>query len=276
MLENRKETLAELKNEYQIEGSLSVMCNTQKLQEMKVIDLFRVARTAGHFGLFCGCGIARAMEIFYLGESLSQCWAFFVRLIGEFPKVFKPLDQHILGYDSACLLKKYCDNQFKKFSNSRLARIISEIRKVHDRLHLQNHSDGCKTSELNPDKYEELNAVNTQVAEQFFAFLLKFVVTFRNTSAIRAPVWISLIQHQWNLKKEAKINNSLPTKKQMKQKRNVNLTNGFICSRRPVSEKSKARLVALHGKLRRRLLEQWCGQEHCQRSTLKRKREKTT
>ena len=64
-----------------------------------------------------------------------------------------------------------------------IAKMISQIRKVHDRLHLQNHLDECKMGELNPDRYDELKNVNTQVAEQFFSHLLRFVKTFRNTSA---------------------------------------------------------------------------------------------
>ena len=73
LLENRNETLRQLREEYKVDGSLEVVCNTEKLQEARLVDLFRVARTAGHFGLVCACGVVRALEIFYLDESLSQC-----------------------------------------------------------------------------------------------------------------------------------------------------------------------------------------------------------
>ena len=72
LLENRLETLAELKNEYRICSTIDVKCNTQKLTDMKVLDMFKLARSAGHFGIFCPCGIVRAASIFYLDESLSQ------------------------------------------------------------------------------------------------------------------------------------------------------------------------------------------------------------
>ena len=143
-------------------------------------------------------------------------------------------------------------------------------------MQLQNHNEECKTGELNPDKHEELKAVNTQVAEQFFAFLLKFVATFRNTSAIRAPVWIYLIQHQWNLKKEANINNTRPTKVKIEKRPELELLPGSQCNRLPVSAKSIARLRDLRGKLSRRLLKPWCAVQLSQRSTLKRKRVMTT
>ena len=195
LLENRKETFAELRKEYQIDSSLKVICNTQKLQEMRAVDLFRVARTAGHFGVFCPCGIARAMDIFYLDESLSQCWAFLVKLQNDFPKAF-PLHGLFIGYDNACQLKQFCDNQAKRYPNSVVAVLIAKIRKVHDRLHLKNHHEHCRKGELDPDMYKELDGVNTEVAEQFFSHLLHFVFTFRNTSTVRAPLWMMLILYQ--------------------------------------------------------------------------------
>ena len=64
LLENRKEALEELSKEYQIDGAMEVTCNTQKLKRVTVVDLFRVARTAGQFGMFCACGLVLAMDIF--------------------------------------------------------------------------------------------------------------------------------------------------------------------------------------------------------------------
>ena len=72
LLENRKETLRVLKKEYTIDSTVSVLCNTQKLEQVTARDLFRLARTAGHFGIFSPCGICCAADIFYIDESLSQ------------------------------------------------------------------------------------------------------------------------------------------------------------------------------------------------------------
>ena len=81
LLENRKETLSELYKEYEIAGSLDVVCNTEKLNKLTVREVFKVARTAGHFGMFCSCGVVSACDIFFLDESLSQVWAFLVNII---------------------------------------------------------------------------------------------------------------------------------------------------------------------------------------------------
>ena len=72
LLENRDKTLLELQKEYKIDGAADVICNTQELQKVNVRDIFNVARTAGHFGMFCPCGVLCAADIFYLDESLSQ------------------------------------------------------------------------------------------------------------------------------------------------------------------------------------------------------------
>ena len=49
LLQNRRETLAELCKEYELDIGLHVMCNTEKLEKVPVRDIFKVARTAGHF-----------------------------------------------------------------------------------------------------------------------------------------------------------------------------------------------------------------------------------
>ena len=140
-----------------------------------------------------------------------------MKLLRDFPSNFEPIAKYFVGYDNACQLKPFCDNQAERYPNSEIVSAISKIQKVHDRLHLNNHSELCRKGELNPDKYKALNGVNTQVAEQFFSHLLKFVFTFRNTSSIRAQIWILLIIHQWNLKKEVKLNNTIPTKQQIRK-----------------------------------------------------------
>ena len=73
LLENKGETLSELQQEYTVASSAPIMCNTSKLQVSTIGEAQRSGRTAGHFGLFSPCGIGRAVDIFYLDESLSQC-----------------------------------------------------------------------------------------------------------------------------------------------------------------------------------------------------------
>ena len=73
LLENKGETLSELQQEYTIAPSAEIMCNPSKLQGTTIGAAQRAGRTAGHFGLFSPCGIGRAVDIFYLDESLSQC-----------------------------------------------------------------------------------------------------------------------------------------------------------------------------------------------------------
>ena len=97
LLENREKTLQELQQEYKIDGAADVICNTQKLQKVNVRDVFNVARTAGHFGMFCSCGVLCAADIFYLDESLSQTQGFLVKLFQSFPEQFEPVDRYFTG-----------------------------------------------------------------------------------------------------------------------------------------------------------------------------------
>ena len=160
-------------------------------------------------------------------------------------------------YQMDPILEKHCNQQAVRYPNSQIATANSKMRKVHDRLHLRNHQEECRKGDLNPDKYEILNGVNTQVAEQFFSHLLKFVVTFRNTNSIRAPIWISLILHQWNVRKEVKLTNSIPTKKHMENVPICNRVKFFKTWKNNVSGKSKKRLKSLTDELRIQLIRPW-------------------
>ena len=46
LLGNKRETLSELAKEYEIAGSLHVVCNTEKMENLTVRDVFKAARTA--------------------------------------------------------------------------------------------------------------------------------------------------------------------------------------------------------------------------------------
>ena len=141
-----------------------------------------------------------------------------MKILQEFPNVFQPLDECFVGYDSACILKAYCDYNAARYPNLPIAKLIADIKKVHDRLYIQNHHPLCKMGQLDPDKYDALDVVNTQVAEQFLLHLLIFIYTFRNTSALRAQLWLYLILHNWNIiKKECRLSYSVPSSDQKKK-----------------------------------------------------------
>ena len=125
------------------------------------------------------------------------------------------------------MINKYCENQAKRYPNSPIINIISKLRKVHDRLHLRKHHPDCQNGELDPNKYEILKGVNTECAEQYFAHLLKFVLLFKNTRLTRAPIWLMIIQHQWNIRKEARLINSAPSKKMVDELPSLRFVKGF-------------------------------------------------
>ena len=60
LLEDSKKSLSEPAKQYSIDPCSAVKCNTIKLEESKAINMLKIARTAGHFGVFSPCGIASA------------------------------------------------------------------------------------------------------------------------------------------------------------------------------------------------------------------------
>ena len=64
LMENSGMSLIELAREYRIDPNSPVKCNTVKLQQSTAINMLKVSRTAGHFGLFSPCGIVCALDIF--------------------------------------------------------------------------------------------------------------------------------------------------------------------------------------------------------------------
>ena len=257
LMGDSKMSLLELAMEYQVDPNSAVRCNTMKLQDSTANNMVKVSRTAGHFGLFSPCGIACALDIFWLDESLSQALVFLVKLIDKFPNKFKPLEDVFIGYDCACMQKRFCDNQVRKYPESPILRLISKLRKVHDRLHVKNHSKECQDGELNPNKYDSLKGVNTECAEQYFAHLLKFAILFKNTSSTRALVWLLIIQHGWNVRKGARINNSSPSKKMVSELSYLRCVKAFKTGERSLSEETKKQFFSMETEVRAKLLEKW-------------------
>ena len=72
LLDGRNKSLAELRSEFAVPLNTPALCKTLKLQETTVSNMRKVARTAGHFGIFSPCGIVRRLELHYLDESASQ------------------------------------------------------------------------------------------------------------------------------------------------------------------------------------------------------------
>ena len=155
------------------------------------------------------------------------------------------------------MLKIFSDNQVRKYPESPILRLISKLRKVHDRLHIKNHRKECQDGELNPNKYDSLKGVNTECAEQYFAHLLKFAILFKNTSSTRALVWLLIIQHGWNVRKEARINNSSPSKKMVSELLYLRCVKAFKTGERSLSEETKKQIFSMETEVRAKLLEKW-------------------
>ena len=102
-----------------------------------------------------------------------------------------------------------------------------------------------------------MKGVNTECAEQYFAHLLKFAILFRNTSSTRALIWLLIIQHGWNVRKEARINNPAPSKKMVSELSYLRRVKAFKTGERSLSEETKKQFFAMETEVRAKLLQKW-------------------
>ena len=88
-----------------------------------------------------------------------------------------------------------------------------------------------------------------------FRSLAEVVTLFKNTSLARAPIWLMIIQHEWNVRKEARINNSAPSKKMVNELPQLRFVKAFQTQVKLVCDNTKKQLTAMETELRRKLLQ---------------------
>ena len=125
------------------------------------------------------------------------------------------------------------------------------------RLETSNHHPDYLNGELDPNKHGILNGVTTESAELYFAHLLKFVMLFKNTSLARASIWLIVIHHQWNVRKEARLNNSSPSKMMVGELPLLRFANDFKTKVKCVSEKTRKQLLTMKTEISMKLLKPW-------------------
>ena len=117
------------------------------------------------------------------------------------------MKNQIIGYDNVCALAAVCKNPCRK-SFSEGAKMLSEMRFVHDRLHLKGHTNELCRKIYNLDKIPESAKWNSECAEQEFSDFFRHKSLFHHSSRERSAIWIALIFHEKNIQNEMQINNS--------------------------------------------------------------------
>jgi hypothetical protein len=140
-------------------------------------------RTGGVMTIFCPHGVCYAAFILPKAESRDHLFSFMVKYLEKPPKY--------LVYDFGCAALDYCLN--------RLPGWFKDMVVVVDRMHWDNHTACC--SSFNMRIYEDLDGVNSQIAEQCNAALRKINPTLHRSSQPFFMVMLRQYLHAWNTKK---------------------------------------------------------------------------
>ncbi|KAL4528904.1 hypothetical protein Ndes2437A_g03436 [Nannochloris sp. 'desiccata'] len=141
-------------------------------------------RTGGVMTIFCPHGVCYAGFILPKAESRDHLFSFMVKYLERPPKY--------LVYDFGCAALEYCLN--------RLPGWFKNMMVVVDRMHWDNHTACC--SSFNIRLYEDLDGLNSQIAEQCNAALRKINPTLHRSSQPFFMVMLRQYLHAWNTKKE--------------------------------------------------------------------------
>ncbi|CAF0844130.1 unnamed protein product [Brachionus calyciflorus] len=120
-------------------------------------------RTVGEFLAVFNCGIICGFREIFGSETLTQATCFLMDLYQEIE--IKP---NFIMYDDGCHLKQFIDTSHKIINKTKRYKELMTKTIVIDRFHYKGHkkrNDYCKTK-CNPEKYADLNSINTSVVEQ--------------------------------------------------------------------------------------------------------------
>ena len=151
------------------------------------------ARTGGVMTVFCEHEVCYASFVMEGSESRDHLFSFMVKYLERPPEV--------LVYDFGCAVLDYCLNRLPDWFKDTLV--------VVDRFHWSNHKACC--SSFNMRVYQDVEMVNSQVAEQCNAALRRINPTLHKSSQ---PFFMAILRQYlrgWNAKKNKKSTANLET-----------------------------------------------------------------
>jgi hypothetical protein len=106
-------------------------------------------------------------------------------------------------YDCACTLKLFINKHFGSddLKSTDFTEFLASLTMAIDRFHVKNHKRPmCKTV-MRPDHpghNDIYSSINTQVAEQMFAYLSKFKNSFRGYNFPKSTIFFTILFHLKN------------------------------------------------------------------------------
>lgn len=108
-------------------------------------------------------------------------------------------------YDCACTLKLFIKKHIgtEDLKLTEFTQHLTSLSMAVDRFHVKNHKRAmCKTVMRpdHPDHNDIYTSINTQVAEQLFAYLSKFKNSFRGYNYPKSAIFFTILFHLKNCK----------------------------------------------------------------------------
>ena len=106
-------------------------------------------------------------------------------------------------YDCACTLKLFINKHFGSddLKSTDFTEFLTSLTMAIDRFHVKNHKRPmCKTVMRpdHPSHNDIYSSINTQVAEQMFAYLSKFKNSFRGYNYPKSTIFYTILFHLKN------------------------------------------------------------------------------
>lgn len=164
------------------------------------------SRSAGIMAIVKPCGIIVDVSEMLTCESPSQLFVQLLRL-----KCETNLNVSYLGYDRGCEFAPFLKNLQKK-GNPGAEVLLDKVKFLVDRFHIAGHT--TPQCDINDDKcqyhpdlpqFQEISGVNTECAEQCFAWLGKFKHTMKYMSQYKFKFFLYTIVSARNKQTEKKL-----------------------------------------------------------------------
>jgi hypothetical protein len=153
-------------------------------------------RTVGIFISTFNCGVLCGFKEIYGKETLRQTSNF----ITEVSKSLTEIPDY-WTYDNGCNLKRFMTNKKNIIESSPTLELLNKKTLVVDRFHLAGHSldDSFCRENCDPDLFDEMEKINTSIAEQANFWLSGFKHIMKHMSQNRFKFFLYTILEERNI-----------------------------------------------------------------------------
>ncbi|CAF1276353.1 unnamed protein product [Didymodactylos carnosus] len=148
------------------------------------------------------CGVIVSFEELYLCESTTRTLYHWIKTINNYSRSTTIIMPRYWIYDNACgiLLTFNARLRNQRIIITPAVKQLQNMRFVIDRFHMENHKRPIYKIKTNPNKYHDLNDVNTQACEQLNAKLKRYQNAFSSYTDPKSRIFYLILFHEFNCK----------------------------------------------------------------------------